>query len=885
MPSLPSGEVTLLFTDIDGSTRLLHELGDAYAGVLAEHRRILRAAFRSHGGVEVDAQGDAFFVAFRGGDAAAAAATDAQWGLRGGPVTVRMGIHTGRPQVTAEGYVGMDVHRGARIAAAGHGGQVLVSRPAADALHAAGFDLRDLGEHGLKDLPEPEWLFQLVGTGLALDFPPLRTLGNTNLPTPGRRLIDREQVLEDVCHALRSGEARMITLTGTGGTGKTRLAVQAGLELVEHFSNGVFFVGLASLGEPAQVIPAVAQTLGIREHPGAPLVKTLAEHLAMRRLLLVLDNFEHVVEAAPAVAELVASAAGLSVLATSREPIRIGAEREQPLTPLGPPDAVELFGDRARAVVPDFEPDTATTEICRRLDGLPLAIELAAARVRLLPPVDMLARLERTLPLLTGGARDAPSRQRTLRATIDWSYDLLTDAERRLFRSLAVFAGGCDLEAMETVCAGDLEVLESLVQKSLVLQRRGVGGSARFLMLATIREYADELLAAAGEQAQACARHADHVLALVEQAEPHLLTGGQMEWLARLEQEIGNIRAAVTWLLSSGGESGALRIVSTLIDFWDVRGSHQEARGWLERGLAALPDRGDPIRGRALLAAGSAASQGGDLARARMLTVESLAFAETAGDARLETRALSQLAAVAMLEGAFAETVALGGGAVAAAKRAGDQAMFAFALNVLAVGTYELGDPDAAKRLFAEADAILVEIGDLRDAAILRGNLADAALLEGDYPRARELFEEALALARQVNDRGRFPAYATGLGAAALLGGDPGAAVSQLSIALVDGRQVGDVGTVLSALAYVAAVVGEHGDPATAAVLWGAATRAAEKLGIQLSGADVLVEPLIAAAAARAGATDWERELARGRRFGLEEALDAGARALTEIGR
>jgi predicted ATPase/class 3 adenylate cyclase len=884
MSSLPTGEVTLLFTDIDGSTRLLNEIGDGYAGVLAEHRRVLRDVFRRHGGVEVDTQGDAFFVAFAGGDAAAAAASDAQRALREGPVAVRMGIHTGRPQVTAEGYVGIDVHRGARIAAAGHGGQVLVSRPTADALREAGFDVRDLGEHRLKDLVEPEWLFQLMGAGLALDFPPLRTLGNTNLPAPGWRLIDREQVLGDVCRALRSGEVRMITLTGTGGTGKTRLAIQAGRELVEHFPNGVFFVSLASLNEAAQVIPAVAQTLGVREQPGAPLVRTLAEHLAMRRLLLVLDNFEHVVGAAPDVAELIGSAAGLSVLATSREPVRIDAEQEQPLAPLGQPDAVELFGERGRAVVPDFEPDATTAEICRRLDCLPLAIELAAARVRLLPPVDMLARLEHTLPLLTGGARDAPSRQRTLRATIDWSYDLLTEDERLLFRSLSVFAGGCDLEAVETVCAGDLDVLESLVQKSLVLQRPGLGGSARFLMLATVREYARERLAAAGEQAGVRARHAGHVLALVRRAEPHLLAAGQVEWLARLEQEIGNIRAAVGWLLSSGGESEALRIVSTLIDFWDVRGSHQEARGWLERGLAALADRQDPIRGPALLAAGCAAFQFGEVARARTLTLESLAFAEAAGDARVEARALSHLAGVAMAEGAFAETVDRAAGAVAAAERAGDRAMRAFALNMLAVGTYELGDPDAAKRRFAEADAILAEIGDRRDLAILRGNRAGAALLEGDYPRARELFEEALALARQVNERGRLPAYAEGLGAAALLGGDPGTAVSQLSIALAAAREVGDTGTVLSTLAYVAATVGEHGDPATAGVLWGAADRAAERLGIHRSGDDVLVEPLIAAAAARAGSADWERALVRGRQLELEDAVDAGLRALGELG-
>jgi predicted ATPase/class 3 adenylate cyclase len=884
MSSLPTGEVTLLFTDIDGSTRLLNEIGEAYAGVLAEHRRVLRDVFRRYGGVEVDTQGDAFFVAFPEGRAAAAAAADAQRALREGPVAVRMGIHTGRPQVTAEGYVGIDVHRGARIASAGHGGQVLVSRPTADALRGAEFELRDLGEHRLKDLAEPEWLFQLAGAGLTLDFPPLRTLGNTNLPAPGSRLVDREQALGDVCRALRSGEVRMVTLTGSGGTGKTRLAIQAGLELVEHFPNGVFFVGLASLSEPAQVVPAVAQTLGVREQPGAPLVQTLAEHLAMRRLLLVLDNFEHVVGAAPDLAGLLGSAAGLSVLATSREPVRIDAEREQPLAPLDGPDAVLLFGERARAVFPAFEPDATTAEICRRLDGLPLAIELAAARVRLLGPVDMLARLERTLPLLTGGPRDAPSRQRTLRATIDWSYELLGEDERRLFRSLAVFAGGCDLEAVETVCTDDLDVLEALVQKSLVLQRRGVCGGARFQMLATVREYAEERLAAAGEEAGVRARHADHVLALVERAEPHLLAAGQVEWLARLEQEIGNIRAAVGWLLASEGESDALRIVSTLIDFWDVRGSHQEARGWLERGLEALGERADPIRGQALLTVGSAAFQDGDLARARTLMLESLALAEAGGDGRLEARALSSLAGVAMVEGAFAGTVDHAARAVEAAERAGDRAMVAFALNMLAVGTYELGDPAAAKRRFAEADAILAEIGDRRDLAILRGNRADAALLEGDYPRARELFEEALVLARQVNERGRLAAYTEGLGVAALLGGDPKTAVSPLSTALAAGREVGDVGTVLSTLAYVAATVGEQGDAATAGVLWGAADRAAALLGIHRSGADVLVEPLIAAAAERAGSAGWEEALARGRQLGLDAAVDAGLRALGALG-
>ncbi|HZI35147.1 MAG TPA: adenylate/guanylate cyclase domain-containing protein, partial [Gaiellales bacterium] len=411
MRTLPDGELTLLFTDIDGSTRLVQKYGDRYPDVLAEHRGVLRQAFARHGGVEVDTQGDAFFVVFpRAGDAVSAA-VEAQRGLADGPVRVRMGLHTGTPLRTAEGYAGMHVHRAARIAAAGHGGQVLLSRSSADAPDVP-FELRDLGEHRLRDLPEPEWIFQVRGPGLALDFPPLRSLSNTNLPIPGRRLVGRERELTELASAIRSGR-RVVTLTGAGGTGKTRLAVQAGLELVEHFPNGVLFVGLAPLTDAGLVIPAIAQTVGVRESPGEPLLDTLAAHLEMRRLLLILDNLEHVVDAAADVAALVSRAGGLTVLATSREPLRIDAEQEFPLAPLEAADAIELFSDRATLVDPDFEADGPTAEICERLDGLPLAIELAAARVRLLPPSTMLERLERRLPLLRSSARDIPDRQRT----------------------------------------------------------------------------------------------------------------------------------------------------------------------------------------------------------------------------------------------------------------------------------------------------------------------------------------------------------------------------------------------------------------------------------------------------------------------------------------
>ncbi len=842
MHRLPSGEVTLLFTDIDGSTRLLHELGDTYAAVLAEHRRQIRGAVRRHSGVEVDTQGDAFFIAFARGRDAVAAAADAQRSLASGAVRVRMGLHTGRPSVAEEGYVGIDVHLGARIAAAGHGGQVVLSRATVEALGTGAEAVSDLGEHRLKDISEPVWLYQLNAPGLAADFPPLRTISNTNLPAPSRRLVGRDRELEHACERIRSGEARLLTLTGPGGVGKTRLAVQAGLELVEHFPNGVFFVGLAPLVEAELVIPTIAQTLGVRESPGEPMLDTLAEHLRMRRILLVLDNLEHLVDAAGDVAELVATAPGLSVIATSREPLRISAEHEHPVAPLDDGAALELFSDRAHAVLPQFSADDATEEVCRRLDGLPLAIELAAARVRALPPRSMLARLDRRLSLLTGGGRDAPARQRTLRAAIDWSYELLDDQEQALFRALSVFAGGCDLDAAERVCAADPAVLESLVQKSLVLQRPDAGGLARFWMLATIREYARDRLAEAGELPEAERRHAAHILDLAETAEGHLLGHGQVEWSGRLGQEVDNVRAAVSAALSAGDVEVALRITSALIDFWDMRGSYAEVRGWLRDGLSRASDCSTGVRAKATLAAGLAAFQSGDVDGARALTTSSLDLARRAGEGRLISRALSQLAAIAMLEGAFEQTVELADAGVAAAEEAGDDAMRAFALNMLAIGNYELGNAQEAEALFEQSAALLRSVGDLRDLALLYGNLGSAALLSDEYARARSLYDASLALAEELGDRGRLPAHHQGMGVAALLDGSLDEAASHLSAALVDGRQVGDTGTVISALHSVAGLAAARGNLALAEALRGAVEQAMRDRGVTVSGADVLVD-------------------------------------------
>ena len=515
MAELPTGTVTFLFTDIEGSTKLLHELGDGYADALAEHRRILGTPSRAHDGAEVDTQGDAFFVAFTRASDAVAAAANAQRELARGPIRVRIGIHTGEPLRTDEGYVGMDVHRAARIAAVGHGGQVLVSQSARDLVEAdlpADLALDNLGEHRLKDLSAPQQIFQLVGEGLEREFPPLATLETrpTNLPPQPTRLIGREQELAEVGELLRRVDVRLLTVTGPGGAGKTRLALQAAADLLDDFADGVFFVGLAGVAEPSLVIPAIAQTLGVKESGGLSAEEALERFVHERELLLVLDNLEHVLDAAPQIHELVLNARALKAISSSRAPLRVSGEWEYPIPELADEDAVALFRERAEAIKPDFRLNgdaTTVGEICRRLDGLPLAIELAAARAKVLSPIALLERLEQRLPMLSGGARDLPDRQRTLRDTIAWSYELLDEGEQRLFARLAFFVGGFTLAAAEQVSDADLDVLTSLVEKSLVRHHED-----RFRMLETIREFALERLEESGEVEQVARRHVDFFL-------------------------------------------------------------------------------------------------------------------------------------------------------------------------------------------------------------------------------------------------------------------------------------------------------------------------------------------------------------------------------------
>ena len=634
MVERPGETVTFLFTDIEGSTRLLQELGDVrYAEALEEHRRILRAAFAAHEGLEIDTQGDSFFVTFpRARDALLASglgqsALAAHAWPQNRQLRVRMGIHTGEATHVAGGWVGVGVHRGARVCAAGHGGQVLVSHTTRRLVETdeAGFVFKDLGVHRLKDLTEAHPLFQLVVAGLPDEFPPLRTLENrpTNLPVQQTPFVGRSRDIERVTELLRQRDVRAITLTGPGGTGKTRLALQAAAELLEEFPNGVFFVTLAAISDPELVLPQIAQTLGVNETAGQELMPYLAD----KQILLVIDNVEQVLGAADHLAQLLSATRSVKLLCTSRESLRISAEQVYPVPPLDVPDparlpdyqalsqyaAIELFVQRARAVAPQFAVTAsnapAIAEICVELDGLPLAIELAAVRIAVLSPEDMLARLGERLKLLRGGPRDAPERQRTISRTLEWSYDLLSADEQTLFARLAVFSGGFSLAAAEEVCDADLDDLGSLVSKSLV--RRD---DQRFTMLQVIREYARDRLQTAGEATMLRERQADYFESLVSAAFVKRFER-EAERADELEAEHDNIRAALGHLADTDPPR-RLRMAGMLGWFWRAHSHLSEGRSQLEAALEASGDDGED-RARALGAAGALAGYQGDLAVAK----------------------------------------------------------------------------------------------------------------------------------------------------------------------------------------------------------------------------------------------------------------------------
>ena len=772
---LPTGTVTFLFTDVEGSTKLLRKLGaEAYSKALAEHRRVLREAFARHGGVEVDTQGDAFFYAFAEAKDAAAAAAEAQEALASGPTQVRMGIHTGEPHLTEEGYVGEDVHKGARIASAGHGSQVLLSKETRELVE---LEVADLGEHRVKDFSEPVWIFQLGKER----FPPLKTISNTNLPRPASSFVGREREVAEVASLLREG-VRLLTLTGPGGSGKTRLSIEAAAELVSEFRNGVFWVGLAALRDPALVTETVAQTVGAKDG--------LAEHIGEREMLLLLDNFEQVVDAAPGLSPLLQGCPSLRVLVTSRELLRIQGEVEYAVPPLAEPEAAELFRTRS-----GLAPDETIAELCRRLDNLPLAVELAAARTRVLSPAQILERLSKRLDLLKGG-RDAEVRQRTLRAMIEWSFDLLSGEEKELFARLAVFGGSCTLESAEAVAEADLDVLQSLVDKSLLRHTED-----RFWMLETIREYALERLEESREAEDLRRGHAEHFLTLAEEAEPHLreeMLRGGTDWFDRLEREIDNLRGALDWLEGSSEGEAAQRLAGASAEFWCGKEHVAEGRRRLEGALQA-DGRPTAARAKALIGAAHMARDSGNASLARIRAEEALALYQNLEDARGTALAMFWIAQAVADEGDFVRGRQLHEESARLFRELGDEYSALMGTRMLAWMFFELGDMPAARALH---EANLERARALRSRPLevtTLGALTEYAARDGRIRDAVRLASELIRLCGESGDRNEIAVQLCRGAAVLAVAGNPLAAARLLSCSEALHEEMG-----LSILPYLA---------------------------------------------------------------------------------
>ncbi|SRR6266545_402181 len=846
MDELPTGTVTFLFTDVEQSTRLLAQLGAAeYGRVLEEHRARLRSVFSS--GHEVDTQGDSLFYAFARADDAVVAAAAGQRALEGLPVRVRMGIHTGQPSIVGERYVGLDVHRAARICAAAHGGQVLLSQLTRD---LTGIETRDLGEHRLKDLTQPQRLHQLVADRLETEFPPLQTLENrpTNLPAQATPLVGRAAEL-DALQALFADDAvRLVTLAGPGGSGKTRLALHAAAEAVDLFPNGVWLVSLEAVDDSALLLPTIAQTLGLYESGDQPLEATVTEYLAKQRVLLVLDNFEQLLEGARTVSNLLALSPQLKVVVTSRAPLRLAAEHVFAVPPLLLPDpaslpgiealsqyeAVALFVERAHAVAPAFavtnDNAPAVAELCVQLDGLPLAIELAAARVKLLPPQALLARLGQRLELLRGSARDRPERQQTLRATLDWSFDLLGEEERRLFGRLSVFAGGFRLEAGEAVCDADLDAVEALLEINLLRAEERPDGEPRFFMLETIRDYARERLAQEGSD-ELIKRHARWYADWLEHRTDERARGALIgDWEAE-DEEHDNIRAGLEWARRAGDVDLELQIAGSAGRFyWPNRGYLTEARRWLDEVLARSDGADERRRAVAMVGTAHIAWRQGDPGRCDELAAEAQVILERLDDRASLAGALMARAIAAEWRGDFATETAYYEMAERIFRELGNADGLNVILNNRAYAEIIVGNFETAERRLRELADLAV--GEPRLFALVNHGLALAEL--GRLDEARAQFAEALPAAEGKNDEITF-----------------------------------------YALEGLATVAGTQRDDLRAAQLWGASAAIREAGGYVLSmGEQRLHDAVRPEVRERLGEAEFDRAWNEGRQLPLERAIE-----------
>jgi predicted ATPase/class 3 adenylate cyclase len=782
MSDLPQGTVTFLFSDIEGSTRLLRELGDGYAPVLKEHSEIIRGAVTRAGGVEVGTEGDSFFVAFRTAPDAVGAAVAIQRGLAGhawppgSPVRVRIGIHTGEGVVHGTDYVGMDVHRAARIAAAAHGGQVVVSAATQGLVSHALPErtrLRDLGEHRLKDITNTEHLYDLVLEGLPAEFPPLRSLDArpNNLPVQLTSFIGRDDQLHEMKELMAT--TRLLTLTGAGGTGKTRLAVQLAAETLRDYPDGAFFVDLAPINDLALVPAAIAKALGVQEEPGVAILDTLKRHLREKELLLVIDNFEQVAGAGPVVEELLTASAKAKVLITSRVVLSLRGEHEYEVPPMALPNlqrlpdleslkqsaAIRLFVDRAAAVEPHFhltqENAAAVAAITVRLDGLPLAIELAASRARVLAPEQILSRLQQNPSLLSSRSPTLPERQRTLRSAIAWSYDLLTEPERRLFAQVSIFRGGWSLQAAETIAdlghapLDPLDGLSSLVDKSLLRVEVPGQGESRFSMLETIREFAHDRLEATGELEAIRQRHGEYFLRRAIDAESHLTGTDQSKWLDYWDAEQDNLRAALRWAVDTGRFELAQEASGALWRFWQQRGHLSEGRRWIDEVLA------EPGGARPTAARAKALTGGGGIA---WWQIDHPAAQRYYGDALAIERELGDPSRLA--EALYNQSFALGAAgdveeatknlleSVDLFRASGNEHGVARGLTTLVMGEAQAGNWEGAISKLEESVGIWRRLGDRLQLAFALIWLAFACGRARRWREARSAALEALDLFR-----------------------------------------------------------------------------------------------------------------------------------------
>jgi len=789
--ALPSGTVTLLFADVEGSTRLLHALGERFAPARARMREIVRTAAISNGGHEVDWAGDGVFLSFGGAREAIAAAAEMQRSLDNEPwppdeaLRLRIGIHTGEPELGDEGYVGMDVVVASRICAAAHGEQIVITRATRNLVgdtSLVGASYRPLGQHRLKDVPNAEQLFQLVAPGLRQEFPPLRTLTATSLPALHHRLVGRADALARIEGLLERPDVRLVTITGPGGAGKSRLALE--VAAAAALERPVHLVGLAPVSDENLVPNAVARAIGVRESPERGLIEAIADSLHGTGALLFLDNLEHLAAAAIHVAELLDRAPDVDVLATSRAPLRLSSEHVLPLEPLSVDNAATLFVElaAARGVVLHADTLASVHEICRRLDGLPLAIELVAARLVVLPPSEIVRALDEGLALEMEGPVDLPERQRTLRAAIDWSYKLLNERQRTLHGALAVFADGGRLEDARAISGSGPEFLpdlEALVAWSLV-RSDVTDGQVRLSMLETVREHALDRLRSEHTLDVFRQRHAKRFMELALDAEDELVGVEQASWLAMLEVEFDNIRAALDWLLTSGRVEDALRMISALSRFWRAHGHAAEARRWLALGLDLGENVGTEVRANALRTAARQAAAQSDLGAELPLLEAALALYEQLERPRETSHVLAELGWITLQQGQPERAEELCERALDVARASKDARAISSALNYLADVFSAREEHGRALELHEEALEIRHALGDPLLVADSTYNLAVSAFENGETERARQAFEESFALAHDLGDLLHRAAAGFMLAELDLLAGDVAAAETRI---------------------------------------------------------------------------------------------------------